>query len=1264
MKSKLLQFFILLVGMSFSVCFVTAQNNPNYFIPNQTPLSPNSTAFSIFGNYPVSLYSGLPDISIPLYTIESGGLSLPVTLSYHASGIKISDVASWAGLGWSVNTGGNVTRAVMDRPDETGIILGEFPDHVLNPQVNSDLDILYAAVNQGMDTRPDIFSYNLPGHSGSFFFNPKSNYKIQMIPFSPISIIPRFNASNNNALSFTIKDDHSNTFFLGQNYFETTEILGGSTVNNLSATSAWMLEKMVSANKRDTISFSYTSAFISHPDCLFETCTITDLPYIYDQGCGTVDSQPPLYSAYNNTPNINEQQLKTILFKNGKIDFELNASPRADVGGGSSHGGSNYYSLNDIKISAYNFATKSYEVQKTIKFYQSYFGTTAANNFRLRLDSIQILDKAGSIIQHYNFKYNSMVLPNYGSLSRDYWGYYNGKQDGVSPPNGTLIPSMRIDDEPGTGVYPTPNYITIGSTVPHSRDPDSTKMQACMLDTIFYPTGGHTTFTYQTNRFIDSLGHYALAGGLRVTSINSFDGVNPQPITKTYQYNTGYPIFLTSGVQPVNYGFFSNTSTTRKWACANILQDGTCIGSKQCSTSRTRTYYSQSSAALDPVDGTPVGYTSVTEYAGTPSNNIGKTDYTYAFTADQVWDATMSGLLIYQSNFFLRGQLTQKVESMHKTDGSYQVVRLDINSYTAFPSKSYIDVGLAIGQRIFNVGTLTRAYYNQVSPNDANGTFAFAPYSIQSDDNYLTATTTKIYDLSDPTKFTASTTSYHYDDTTHQQVVSVSHNDSRGNIRTITNKYAYNFLPTGATSTGNTVLDTMINEHMYAEPIEKTETYTTPSGTSTTASQLTVFKPGNISGTIVPATISTLSVSAPITNFVPASVVSGNLTGDSRYVQMISFDGYDPKNNITQYTPRNATPTAVVWDHQYELPIAQVKNVPPVNPSLVAFAYTSFEADSKGNWVYTGTPVTDPTAPTGSLVYPLSAGSVTTNVMDNTKSYVISYWSNNGPVTLQYGSTYYAGSALGSSRGWTYNEHQVPALSFGSSVTISGSTSIDELRLYPANAQMTTYAYAPSGLTSIADTKGSVSHFEYDPFQRLKNLKDWAGNIVKNYGYHTYDQTVPNDAMTATFTRNNCPAGTSPTSASWSVPAARYLSSTKTSANAEATYDLNTNGQINANINCGCPVNTISFTLSNSTGISGFQATFSGVSNTYNFPLTGSTTVQVPAGTYTTVSIGAVGSATHTFTLGSSQQQANVHSASFSNVIVSSSSGTLSLSIQ
>jgi len=214
--------------------------------------------------------------------------------------------------------------------------------------------------------------------------------------------------------------------------------------------------------------------------------------------------------------------------------------------------------------------------------------------------------------------------------------------------------------------------------------------------------------------------------------------------------------------------------------------------------------------------------------------------------------------------------------------------------------------------------------------------------------------------------------------------------------------------------------------------------------------------------------------------------------------------------------------------------------------------------------------------------------------------------------------------------------------------------------------KMSTYAYDPSGLRAVSDTKGGNSFFEYDYFQRLKNIKDWNGNIVKSYGYHTYDQTVPNDAMSATFTRSNCPAGTSPQSASWSVPAAKYLSSTKASANADATYDLDINGQLNANnpAVCGCPVTSISYTLSNSTGLSGFQATFSGISTPFNFPATGSLQVQVPAGTYATVTVNAVGSATHTFTMGTRSPQSGVHNASFSSVVVQTGSSDLTLSIQ
>src|SRR6187399_2089539 len=82
------------------------------------PPSPTAAALARYGQVPVSLSSGIPEITIPLFEIKDHELYLPVTLSYHASGIKVEEIASWVGLGWSLNAGGVVTRNVMGLPDE------------------------------------------------------------------------------------------------------------------------------------------------------------------------------------------------------------------------------------------------------------------------------------------------------------------------------------------------------------------------------------------------------------------------------------------------------------------------------------------------------------------------------------------------------------------------------------------------------------------------------------------------------------------------------------------------------------------------------------------------------------------------------------------------------------------------------------------------------------------------------------------------------------------------------------------------------------------------------------------------------------------------------------------------------------------------------------------------------------------------------------------------------------------------------------------
>ncbi|WP_419699437.1 SpvB/TcaC N-terminal domain-containing protein [Mucilaginibacter sp. NFX135] len=53
------------------------------------------------------------------------------------------------------------------------------------------------------------------------------------------------------------------------------------------------------------------------------------------------------------------------------------------------------------------------------------------------------------------------------------------------------------------------------------------------------------------------------------------------------------------------------------------------------------------------------------------------------------------------------------------------------------------------------------------------------------------------------------------------------------------------------------------------------------------------------------------------------------------------------------------------------------------------------------------------------------------------------------------------------------------------------------------NAQSIAYTYTPMiGMTSITDPKGAITYYEYDGFQRLMNIKDKDGNIVKQTNYH------------------------------------------------------------------------------------------------------------------------------------------------------------------
>jgi hypothetical protein len=152
-------------------------------LPQTTAKSPNVSALERHGNYPVNMYAGLPNIEIPLYEIKVGNLVVPVKLSYHASGNKVSDNASLVGLGWSLVGDYFISRNVRQLADEKDFAnnnsllqnnLQTLPQFItcLTTQLKTDF-ALY--VNGGKDAERDIFTYHTPKKTNSFVIPPQSN---------------------------------------------------------------------------------------------------------------------------------------------------------------------------------------------------------------------------------------------------------------------------------------------------------------------------------------------------------------------------------------------------------------------------------------------------------------------------------------------------------------------------------------------------------------------------------------------------------------------------------------------------------------------------------------------------------------------------------------------------------------------------------------------------------------------------------------------------------------------------------------------------------------------------------------------------------------------------------------------------------------------------------------------------------------------------------------------------------------------------------
>lgn len=404
-----------------------------------SPKSPNVAAMEKYGNFEVNLFHGVPEINISIFEVKSKGFSIPINLSYHASGIKVSDVASWVGLGWSINSGGQISRSVKSREDVSGILNPN--NQIKTPeQVDPRTLLGYSYLRSilavgGPDSEPDVFSYSMPGKYGNFLY--KNATTPVLIPSEPIQILRDQLPQSGPFFRFNLLDQQGNNYLFGkslsgESVLETSFSQVGGTDD--SYVSSWLLTHMISADKSDTVSYSYypnqnVTTFRETNDNVYVRDNFNIVTSGLSSAQATVDN-----SSITSEYSVSQRLMKEILFDNGKIEFALFANNRNDI---------TAPALDKIRI--YSKTKNAFELLKTVQFYYSYFGNSPS--LKLRLDSIRVNSADSQLNQTYRFAYdNTSYFDENNPKAKDYWGYFNGR------PNTTLVPRTIIPYIAGGGV--------------------------------------------------------------------------------------------------------------------------------------------------------------------------------------------------------------------------------------------------------------------------------------------------------------------------------------------------------------------------------------------------------------------------------------------------------------------------------------------------------------------------------------------------------------------------------------------------------------------------------------------------------------------------------------------------------------------------------------------------------------------------------------------------------------------------------------------
>ena len=884
------------------------------------PASPQAQSLMRYIDVPVDLSTGIPNINIPIYTLKANNIEIPISISYHASGNKVQDIASEVGLGWTLNAGGRIVQNVENNPDSYPIKFSfssvSEAESLLAEQEsvdNYDTNWLsytsnYRYVNTG-DIASDRYFYSFNENSGVFRFNIKTN-KVETIPKTPLKII------KSSETSFEIVDTNG-TIYKFKRYGGFTVVSGFS-----GGTMEYCLTKIAFPGIKDTVEFEYV---------LSEEYSISNRPETVRNGIQydftwtqQTSGYPylilvasPYYhndraSATQDKVNMVSPLLTKIKWKNSSIIFNY-TTDRLDC----------------MKERLVNIEIKDTNSLEEINFDNDEYLGNNESNYRMLLSSVKINDKT------YSFKYNRTALPNYESITKyydDFWGYYNGEHDYSIPFEWTAgsISGSNV-------TFSQRSYISI-------REPDTLLTQAGIIESIAYPTGGHTVFSFEQNRGknvyqgiegkTESINYF---GGLRVNKITNYIG-DTIVGEKYYEYEDG------STVTSITPSHFCKTNTVFFVPTVVNPQGSGLYNPEDILTDQNE--FASSGMPNYPINnyGSIGYYKKVTELNNKSGVNSGKTIYIYS-SPDYHPARTISRYDMGNQKPVLLKKLyysfeNNKFKLVKKEDYTYETIdqdkflygiKVSEGEYVSTDPSPILPTMKPVSYYLYALKIKGFSYFSNF---DIEEGIANKSYRL------LKKKTTKLYCNNDSIE---SNVLYNYDPSYRvSSPIEIKTTNSDGVVEV--NKYLYPF----ECATQSNVYKNMVVNNMLSPIIE----LCTSKNNEIINSVLTTYKES--SSNFVPDKIYSLVTSTPLSSF----TAFNGTTKDSHYnaAPKVIYNSYDAYGNPTQITTEDGIVTSYLWAYNKEYLVAKIESSSSTSISVsvddISLSKSDNLADIRNDVVY------------------------------------------------------------------------------------------------------------------------------------------------------------------------------------------------------------------------------------------------------------------------------------------------------------------------